>query len=41
VGYLATIPWSIRHYDKKKASLAKGVKDPDDLDNDDWDTTDI
>ncbi len=38
VGYLATLPWSIRHYDKKKALLAKGVKDPDDLDNDDWDT---
>ena len=32
--YLATIPWSIQHYDRKKASLAQGVKDPDDLDLD-------
>ncbi|MFH1157463.1 MAG: phosphatidylcholine/phosphatidylserine synthase [Pseudomonadota bacterium] len=36
-GYLATLPWSIRHYDKKKASLARGVRDPDDLDHEDWD----
>ena len=34
VGYLATIPWSIRHYDRKTASLAEGVNDPDDLDLD-------
>lgn len=33
--YLISIPLSIRHYDKKKALLAQGVKDPDDLDNDD------
>jgi CDP-diacylglycerol--serine O-phosphatidyltransferase len=34
-GYLFSIPWSVRHYNKKKASLAEGLKDPDDLEHDD------
>jgi hypothetical protein len=33
--YLLSLPWSVVHYNKKKASLAQGVKDPDDLDQDD------
>lgn len=33
--YLLSLPWSVRHYEKKKKSLADGVKDPDDLDGDD------
>lgn len=32
--YLFSLPWSVRHYDKKKNSLAQGLKDPDDLDHD-------
>jgi CDP-diacylglycerol--serine O-phosphatidyltransferase len=35
VVYLFAMPWSVAHYNKKKASLARGVKDPDDLDPDD------
>jgi CDP-diacylglycerol--serine O-phosphatidyltransferase len=35
VTYLFAMPWSVLHYNKKKASLARGVKDPDDLDADD------
>jgi len=35
VVYLFAMPWSVVHYNKKKASLARGVKDPDDLDPDD------
>jgi len=33
--YLLAMPWSVLHYNKKKASLARGVKDPDDIDHDD------
>ena len=32
--YLLSIPWSVRHYAEKKKSLARGIKDPDDLDHD-------
>jgi len=32
--YLVSIPFSVRHYEKKKKSLAEGIKDPDDLDHD-------
>ncbi len=32
--YLFSIPWSVRHYDRKKQSLAQGIKDPDDIDHD-------
>ncbi|MCE9507880.1 MAG: phosphatidylcholine/phosphatidylserine synthase [Alphaproteobacteria bacterium] len=35
VAYLLAMPWSVVHYNKKKASLAQGLKDPDDLDPDD------
>lgn len=34
VVYLISIPWSVRHYRRKKKSLAQGIKDPDDLDHD-------
>ena len=34
VAYLLSMPWSVRHYDRKKKSLAQGIKDPDDLDHD-------
>jgi CDP-diacylglycerol--serine O-phosphatidyltransferase len=33
--YLLSMPWSVIHYKKKKISIARGVKDPDDLDQDD------
>lgn len=32
--YIASIPFSVRHYAKKKKSLAEGIKDPDDIDHD-------
>jgi CDP-diacylglycerol--serine O-phosphatidyltransferase len=32
--YLVSIPWSIRHYAKKKKSLAQGINDPDDIEHD-------
>lgn len=35
VAYLLSLPWSLYHYAEKKKSLAKGLKDPDDLDHDD------
>lgn len=35
VFYLLAMPWSVRHYNKKKLFLEQGVKDPDDLDTDD------
>jgi CDP-diacylglycerol--serine O-phosphatidyltransferase len=34
-GYLFLIPWSVRHYERKKKSLAQGERDPDDIDHDD------
>jgi CDP-diacylglycerol--serine O-phosphatidyltransferase len=34
VVYLFSIPWSVRHYNRKEKSLAQGIKDPDDLDQD-------
>ena len=34
-GYLFSIPLSVRHYDRKKAFLAEGAEDPDDLDSED------
>jgi CDP-diacylglycerol--serine O-phosphatidyltransferase len=34
VVYLLMLPFSVRHYERKKQSLADGIKDPDDLDHD-------
>jgi CDP-diacylglycerol--serine O-phosphatidyltransferase len=34
VVYLLSIPWSVVHHARKMESLAKGIKDPDDLDHD-------
>lgn len=35
VCYLLSLPWSVRHYNRKKRDLAQGVRDPDDLEADD------
>ncbi len=32
--YLFSMPWSVKHYARKKKSLAQGIKDPDDIDHD-------
>lgn len=34
VTYLFSLPWSVRHFARKKKSIAQGIKDPDDLDLD-------
>lgn len=34
VTYLLAMPWSVRHYARKKSSLEQGIRDPDDLDTD-------
>lgn len=34
VVYLLTMPFSVRHYARKKKSIAQGIRDPDDIDAD-------